>query len=134
MKTYAFRLKPNQDLLEGLSSFARQANVRAGLMLTCVGSLRCVCLRLANQPTVSLFEGPFEIVSLVGTFSPDGDHLHISIAASDGRMLGGHLMAGSLIFTTAEIVLGELEDVRFSRPLDAETSYDELVVTPAVGA
>ena len=39
-------------------------------------------------------------------------------------------MEGCLIYTTAEIAMGELEDVVFSRPVDLETTYDELVITP----
>jgi len=44
--------------------------------------------------------------------------------------LGGHLQDGNIVRTTAELVIGELTDVSFSRLLDPETGYDELVVTP----
>jgi len=52
--------------------------------------------------------------------------LHLSISDSTGKTLGGHLQDGSLIFTTAEILLGELEDWMFTRLIDPDTSYDEL--------
>lgn len=32
-------------------------------------------------------------------------HLHITVADSSGRVLGGHLCAGSLVRTTAELVI-----------------------------
>lgn len=128
MKTYAMRLTPAQDLRKELETFAKVNQLRAGVVLTCVGSLTQAALRLANADNTSQFAGPFEIVSLVGTFSPDGVHLHISISDGQGQMLGGHLMEGSLIYTTAEIVLGELEEVAFKRSLDQLTGYDELVV------
>ena len=76
-------------------------------------------------------EGKFEIDSLVGTISKDGPHIHLSLSDSNGKMVGGHLMEGCLIYTTAEIAIGELEDVTFSRPVDPETTYDELVITPS---
>ncbi|MCC6147106.1 MAG: DNA-binding protein [Anaerolineaceae bacterium] len=129
MIVYALRLRPGQDILEELISFSNVHRLQAVIVLTCVGSLKQASLRLANQPDGTLFTGFFEIVSLTGTVSPDGAHLHISISDSNGKTVGGHLMTGSLIYTTAEIVLGELEGLRFARPMDAETGYDELVVT-----
>jgi uncharacterized protein len=126
MKTFALRLHPGDDLKTSLVAFAHQHDLRAALVLTCVGSLRQAALRLANQPDTTVFEGKFEIVSLVGTLCPDGPHLHVSISDSTGRTLGGHLQEGSQIYTTAEIVLGELENYSFARPIDPDTTYDEL--------
>jgi uncharacterized protein len=128
MQTYALRLKPGQDLRRELEIFVLARQLRASLVLTCVGSLTQASLRLAGADQSSLFTGTFEIVSLVGTFSPDGAHLHISIADTHGKTLGGHLMYGSLIYTTAEIVLGELSGLAFRRMIDPETGYDELMV------
>jgi hypothetical protein len=129
MKTFPIRLHPGEDLKQSLVAFAAQNRIQAGLVLTCVGSLRRAALRLADQPDTSILEGKFEIVSLVGTLSADGPHLHLSISDSNGQTIGGHLQDGSLIYTTAEIVLAELEEWFFTRPVDPQTSYDELVVT-----
>lgn len=127
MKIYVLRLHPGDDLKKSLVAFSKENNLQAGLVITCVGSLQRAALRMANQPETILIEGKFEIVSLVGTFSSDGPHLHLSISDSTGKTLGGHLQDGSLIFTTAEIVLGELEDWTFTRPIDPDTTYDELL-------
>jgi predicted DNA-binding protein with PD1-like motif len=129
MVTYVLRLHPHQDLRQELEAFAKANNLRAAFILTCVGSLRHAALRLANQPDTTHYTDKFEIVSLVGTLSPDGPHLHISLSDGTGAMLGGHVQLGNLIYTTAEIVIGELTDKVFSRPIDPETTYDELVVT-----
>ncbi|RMG62136.1 MAG: DNA-binding protein [Bacteroidetes bacterium] len=99
MHTYALRLSPGADLRQALEAYAEAQKLQAGVVLTCVGSLTEAHLRLANQPEATRFEGPFEIVSLVGTLSPDGVHLHLSIADSSGRTLGGHLMPGCRIYT-----------------------------------
>ena len=128
MKTYALRLKPGQDLRLELEAFAASRHMQAGLVITCVGSLAQAALRMADAESSTRLQGKFEIVSLVGTFGPDGPHLHISISDSQGRMYGGHLQHGSLIYTTAEIVLGELKDVTFRRRHDPDTGYDELSI------
>ena len=44
------------------------------------------------------------------------------------RTIGGHLGEGSIVHTTAEIVIAGLRDHRFSREPDAATGYRELVV------
>ena len=71
-----------------------------------------------------------EIVSLVGTLTQDGQHhLHMSLSKVDGSVVGGHVLHKPLIvFTTAEVILGEAFDLEFSREFDAATGFDELVV------
>jgi predicted DNA-binding protein with PD1-like motif len=128
MNTFALRLKPGQDLKQGLVAFSREQEMQAGFILTCVGSLSRAGLRLAARPETTYYEDKFEIVSLTGTLCPDGVHLHISISDGQGRTLGGHMQDGNIVRTTAEVVLGDLAGVSFCRPLDPQTGYDELVV------
>jgi hypothetical protein len=91
-----------------------------------VGSLRAASLRFAGQPEPTQLDGPFEILSLVGTLSADGAHLHLAVADAAGQTFGGHLGSGSTVFTTAEVVLGVLPAYRFSREVDPETTFREL--------
>ena len=76
--------------------------------------------------------GALEIISLSGTLSPDGAHLHTAVADGRGAAIGGHLCAGSLVRTTAELVVGLLPDWRFHRELDPATGYTELWIKPPV--
>jgi predicted DNA-binding protein with PD1-like motif len=126
LRILALRLKPGQDLRQQLESFVKEQRIKAGFLITTVGSLRQASIRLADQPAATDFTGKFEIVSLVGTLGQDGVHLHISISDSAGKTIGGHLVAGCLIYTTAEIVIGEAQGLIFSRELDTETGYQEL--------
>lgn len=128
MTVRAFRLGPGADLKKELSRFARTNRLRAGIVLTCVGSLTRAVIRLADQPEGTTFEGKHEIVSMVGTLSPDGDHLHLAISDATGRTVGGHLLEGSLVYTTAEIAVGEIEELAFARAIDPRTTYEELDV------
>ena len=125
---YAVRLKPGEDLRRALEEFASKRHLRAAYVATCAGSLRVAAIRFADQKESTILTGPFEIVSLTGTFSPDGPHLHISISDPSGRTVGGHLAEGSLVYTTAEVVIHELRAAHFSREVDPATSYKELVV------
>jgi predicted DNA-binding protein with PD1-like motif len=86
--------------------------------------------KIGDAEVVRAFDGPLEIVSLTGTLGADGLHVHISLAAADGVCIGGHLVQGCIVNTTAELVIGELPDVAFHRLADPATGYAELVVTP----
>jgi len=129
MRIHVLRLRPGQDLKAELRQFT-QARLKAGLILTAVGSFTQVCLRWAGAETAATLSGKFELVSLVGTLCPEGVHLHLCVADNQGQVRGGHLLNGCVIYTTAEIILGELEDIQFSRSLDPATGHHELVIEP----
>lgn len=130
MRVYALRLRPGQDLRQELERFTKERGIRAGFVITTVGSLRKASLRLADRSDATGFEGKFEIVSLVGTLTQDGVHLHASISDGEGKTVGGHLVEGCLVYTTAEIVIGEAAGMEFRRETDAETTYKELTIRP----
>ena len=131
LKTYALRLRPGDDLRQQLQAFTQAHGIKAGAVVTCVGSLTVATLRLANQEGPTEYRGHFEIVSLVGTLSTAGSHLHLAVADSTGRTIGGHLLDGCRIYTTAELVLGELSELEFRRETDPTFGYKELTVYPA---
>ena len=133
MKTFAFRLLPGQDLKAELLRYAQEHQLQAAVVLTCVGSLTQTCLRVAGQDVIKTWHEKMEIVSLVGTLAAEGAHLHLAIADSEARAYGGHLVEGCLIYTTAEIVLGELDDLKFMRTVDPATGYKELEIGPRHG-
>lgn len=127
-KTHAFRLKPGSDLKKEIDAYVKANQVQAGWIGCGVGSLTDYTIRFANQPEGSKGSGHFEIVSLTGTVSVNGSHIHISISDSTGRTIGGHLLAGNLVYTTAEIVIQEAADLVFTREQDGSTPWEELQV------
>ncbi len=128
MTTYVFRLQPNQDLKKELKNFVESHSLRAGVMLTVVGSLSAINLRMAGGKECLNMSGDFEILSLTGTLSTDGNHLHLTVSDHTGKTLGGHLMDGCIVRTTAEIAILSIEDLSFKREKDDKTGYDELVI------
>ncbi len=125
---HAFRLKPGEDLKESIEKIVKEKHIKAGWISTCVGSLTDYTIRFANQPAGSSGTGHFEIVSLTGTVSINGSHLHISISDSTGKTIGGHLVPGCKIYTTAEIVLQSTDQFEFTREKDGTTPWEELQV------
>lgn len=127
---FAFRLPPGADLKRELLAVARSQDWRAAAVLTCVGSLAAYCLRFAGRSEGVSRDGTFEIISLVGTLTADAAHLHIGLADENGATVGGHVLDGCVIRTTAELVVAELQALAFHREPDPATGYAELVVRP----
>lgn len=125
-KIHSFRFQPGQDLKKSLLEWAKVHQIKAATLISCVGSLREIRLRLATGQQAVEFKGPQEIVSLVGTFSQSGGHFHLALADHQGQVVGGHLMEGNLVYTTAEVVILEMTDREFVREADPQTGYLEL--------
>ena len=128
MNTYAFRLKPGQDLRAAIDAFVEAKDIQAGCILTCVGNLQKATIRMADEKIVKTYEGTFEIVSLTGTVEAGNSHLHIAISDTEGNVFGGHLKNDSIIGVTAEVVIGELGGLQFQRAYDPQTGFNELVI------
>ena len=124
---HCFRLKRGDDLYESIRRYAEDHRIAAGVVLSAVGCVYRWEVRDASGVTVRSGEEDVEIVSLMGTVSEHGCHLHVSFAREDLSAFGGHLRPGCLVNTTAEIVLQELEGFSFTREPDPDTGYDELV-------
>lgn len=134
MHVHAVRLTPGTDLKAELERITAQHALRAGFILSCVGSLSAARLRMpgavGEAEAFATCAEPMEIVSLTGTLCADGLHVHISLARRDGACIGGHLVSGCIINTTAELVIGEAALVEFRRRLDPATGYAELSMEP----
>ncbi len=130
VRAYVLRLKPGQDLKREILEFTKRHGLASASVLTCVGSLRRSHLRFADRREGTVFTEKMEIVSLVGTAEPDGGHLHISLSDGKGQTIGGHLLDGNVIYTTAEIVLADLPAVSFGREPCPLSGFNELVVRP----
>ena len=132
MKVFPIRLKADADLRTSLQALAVERNIKAGFILTAIGSLKQATIRFANQDSGTVLTEKLEILSLNGTLATTGVHLHIAIANNHGTVIGGHLSDGCIIYTTAEIIIGIVENFSFLRSLDEQTGFKELEIVPSI--
>ena len=126
MREFATRLKRGDDLLTKIEELASNNNINTAVILSAVGSVLKVKLRLAKAIDYLEVEEDFEIVSLTGTVSCGKAHLHISLSDEIGNVIGGHLCKGTIINTTCELVLGILEEYESIRNFDDLTGFNEI--------
>lgn len=131
MRTQPIRLSPGDDLRLTIVGVLAQFNVSAAFVLQGIGSLGVAQLRYAGAESPTELRGDLEILTLAGSVSPDGAHLHMSVSDAHGQVFGGHVAAGCIVRTTAELLLALLPEHRFSREPDPQTGYAELKIHAA---
>lgn len=125
---HAFRLTRGQDLKREIIAYCQRENIKAGVVLSAVGCISHLHIRLAEAKDYIDKEEHYELVSITGTVSDTDVHIHISAADNTGKTVGGHLKDGTIVDTTCEVVIYELKEYIFDRELDKETGYDELLI------
>ncbi len=128
MRPLVFRLKEGEDLRKGIEEFAQKENALSGAVISAVGCLKEISVRLAGAEDSLHDKADYEVVSLTGTMSKDGAHLHIALSDKNGKTVGGHLKYGNTVNTTMEIVYLALDEYEMSREYDESTGYKELVI------
>jgi predicted DNA-binding protein with PD1-like motif len=130
-QVHIFRIKPGQELLTEINRYCSEHKIFSGIIIGIIGSLNNATLNyiveLPGKYQGKDYQGPLEIVCAQGSVAlKDGlpiIHIHIQLSRQDG-CYGGHL-AEATIFSTAEVVIGEL-DYQIKRQLDSYTGLNEL--------
>lgn len=128
MQPLPLRLPPDSDLRRALEATLDGRVCHAAFVIGGIGSLRQARLRLAGKDVSEALEGDLEILTLAGSISSGGAHLHMSLADASGRVSGGHVGYDCIVRTTAEVLLVPLPEWSFTRELDPLTGFAELVV------
>ena len=130
MQTLVLRLNPGDDLRASLDLALKQGGGEAAFVVSGIGSLSGASIRFAGAENAARIEGDLEILTLAGSLSPDGSHLHVSVSDAEGRVFGGHAAPGCTVRTTAEILVAWLPQWHFARTHDPATGYAELAPRP----
>jgi predicted DNA-binding protein with PD1-like motif len=128
MQAHPLRLSPGDDLRVALEDVSRQRKWSAAFVIQGIGSLSVAQLRFAGHDHPTELHDDLEILTLAGSLSSDGAHLHMSVADPRGRVFGGHVAAGCTVRTTAEILVVHLPEHRFSREYDSGSGFVELLI------
>jgi predicted DNA-binding protein with PD1-like motif len=131
-KVHVFRVKPGRELLGEIASYCQEHNISSGVVIGIIGSVESARLNFLTELPGKYegvqYSGPLEIVCAQGSVAVQNDspiiHIHIQLSRQD-ICRGGHL-AEATVFSTAEVVIGEL-DQQLRRQRDSYTGLNELV-------
>ena len=126
------RLLESEDVFESIKDRAEKGGIRAGFFIL-IGTVKRSALGFykdGKYETIRL-EGPLEVVSCTGNVAVDekGEtviHAHIVVSNGKGEAFGGHLMKGSEVGATAELVMVEAVGAKIQRVHDEKTNLNLL--------
>lgn len=126
-RTFLFSILKGEDLLQTLEAFCLHHGIQCGLIQG-IGAVDQATFGIYNQKTKKYLKvtknEEMEILSLSGNISLFDDkpmtHTHITFGDTKGQAHGGHLMAGTRVFS-AEIFIQELSGEHKNRKKDKVT-------------
>jgi predicted DNA-binding protein with PD1-like motif len=129
----------NEDLIGSIKKACNNNGIRAGAILTAVGSLKKLTVMIPSASELfsppHVMEGPQQVVSLEGViFQKDNGetdvHIHGSFIGPDGMVHAGHLVEGECpVLRRLEAIIGEIADVRLIERF-GDTPHPEFSVEP----
>lgn len=133
-RVIAVRLRPGTDVLLGLEEACKKHGINNGVILSAIGSLQtphfCDVVELPTKAGYGYGEtlhltGPIELVSATGIICHDDDNntnLHVHMTATDrhGNAHGGHLVEGTKVLLTTDVVIAEIDGLVMGRKFDPE--------------
>ena len=131
MQPLPLKLAPGSDLRLSLEELAQRDGI-SGFVLGVVGNLTKASFQCPGQAEPTELEGDLEVITLNGTFSPEGVHLHLSLSDGACQVWGGHLEPGTIVQKGVDLLIGVLEQ-REGRPAPqtaAATPRIEIAVLP----
>jgi len=113
-RTYIFRLQKGKDLLDALTAFCHDNQIKCGF-INGIGALENATLSFYDQSKKKydkiVLDKEHEMLALNGNISIKDNrpfvHAHVTLSDKAGNAKGGHLMIGTKIYS-AEIYIQEL--------------------------
>ena len=133
-RVLAIRLKPGTDVLLGLEEACKANGINNGVILSALGSLRdphfCDVVELPTKAGYGYGEtlhltGPIELTNASGIICHDDEgntnlHVHMTVTDRHGNAHGGHLVEGTKVLLTVDVIIGEISGVIMGRKFDNE--------------
>lgn len=126
-RTFLFSIHKGEDLLLTIQQFCHHHQVRCGL-INAIGAVERATVSVYDQKAKKYnkinLEKELEILSLCGNVSLFDDkpmvHAHVMFADAEAKAFGGHLVAGTRVFS-AEVFMQELTGDPKVRKLEKAT-------------
>jgi predicted DNA-binding protein with PD1-like motif len=110
------RFKYKADLLAGMQQMVKQQNIKNGVILSAIGSVRGYQIHEVSNRTLPSKDtfvknptAPADLIGMTGYIINGRIHPHVTLANPD-KAFGGHLEPGTTVFTFAIVTIGVLND------------------------
>ena len=133
-RVLAIRLKPGTDVLLGLEEACKANNINNGVILSAIGSLDspqfCNPVEMDTKAGYGYGEtlhltGPIELTNASGIICHDDEgvtnlHVHMTLTDRHGNAHGGHLVPGTKVLVTTDVIIAEIDGIVMGRKFNDE--------------
>jgi len=133
-RVLAIRLKPGTDVLLGLEEACKANNINNGVILSAIGSLDspqfCNPVEMDTKAGYGYGEtlhltGPIELTNASGIICHDDEgvtnlHVHMTLTDRHGNAHGGHLVPGTKVLLTTDVIIAEIDGIVMGRKFNDE--------------
>ena len=132
-RVMALRLKPNTDMLLELEKACKEHNIANGVIVSGIGGVTkaafCDPQYFSNRKQPYNYGDPIivethlSISGVSGIICHDDDgtinmHVHVAFSDEEGHCYAGHLVEGTRVMLTVDLVIAELEGISMTRKMD----------------
>lgn len=129
-KSVSPRIFEDEDLAEAIRKRVEESDVKAGVFFL-IGTLKRAVLGYYEEGVYRPIEleDSLEIASCMGNIAVNEKHeivvhAHIVVSNEKSEAFGGHLLKGSVVGATAELVIVEGVGVKIQRAFDEKTKLN----------
>ncbi len=131
----ALRLKPKTDMLKEMEKACRAHGIRNGVIVSGIGGVTRAAIcdpqvfperkQPYNYGDPIILEMPLSISGVSGIICHDDQdeinlHVHVSFSDEHGNCYAGHLVEGTRVMLTVDLVIAEVDGLSMSRKFDEE--------------
>ena len=105
-----YKLTSGADVYNSLNEL-QISNNSTLFLLSAVGDLSKVSFKCPSNKKPISFEKKPEIITLSGYLRSKDCHLHISVSDDNCKVFGGHLLSGTIVLKSLDILVGVIPDL-----------------------
>tara|TARA_Y100001968_G_scaffold162304_1_gene148447 strand:- start:536 stop:1147 length:612 start_codon:yes stop_codon:yes gene_type:complete len=105
-----YNLSSGEDVFNSLSELNFNGNSKS-FLISAVGDLSMVSFKCPLNEKPIILEKKLEIISLNGYLSSTDTHLHISVSDENCSVFGGHLLSGSTVLKSLDVLIGVIPNL-----------------------
>ena len=124
MEHYFYKLSQGADVYEKLNEL-HSHHQSTSFLISSVGDLSKVSFKCPSDDKPITLEKKLEIITLSGFLTNTSSHFHISVSDQNCSVFGGHLLPGTTVLKSLDVLVGVLPDLQ-------QISIDSKYVTPSI--
>ena len=105
MEHFFYNLSSGSDILNSLNELNTYNN-STSFLISAVGDLSKVSFKCPLNEKAIILEKKLEIITLSGYLSSKASHLHISVSDDNCNVFGGHLLSGTIVLKSLDVLIG----------------------------